>query len=126
MSRSYIFKTFIKNNVNLTFGSDWDVTPLNPLEGIYAAVSRKTLDGKHPDGWYPEQKLSIYDAIECYTKNNAYAGFQEEKLGILKKDMLADFVVLSDDITLIESDDILKVKVLRTVVGGKDIYQLSD
>ncbi len=126
MSRSYIFKTFIQNDVNLTFGSDWDVTPLNPLNGIYAAVSRKTLDGTYPDGWYPEQKISIYDAIECYTKNNAYAGFQEEKLGVLKKNMFADFVVLSDDITSIEPDDILNVKVLRTVVAGKDIYQLSD
>ena len=126
MSRSYIFKTFIQNDVNLTFGSDWDVTPLNPLNGIYAAVSRKTLDGTYPDGWYPEQKISIYDTIECYTKNNAYAGFQEEKLGVLKKNMFADFVVLSDDITSIEPDDILNVKVLRTVVAGKDIYQLSD
>ena len=126
MSRSYIFKTFIQNNVNLTFGSDWDVTPINPLEGIYAAVSRKTLNGKHPDGWYPEQKISIHDAIKCYTKNNAYAGFQEKKLGVLKKDMLADFVVLSKDITSIETDDILKVKVLRTVVGGKDVYESSD
>lgn len=126
MARSYIFNTFIQNNVNLTFGSDWDVTPLNPLEGIYAAVSRKTLNGKHPDGWYPEQKISIYDAIKCYTKNNAYAGFQETKLGVLKKDMLADFVVLSKDITRIETSEILKVKVLRTVVGGKDVYELSD
>tara|TARA_X000000368_G_scaffold77533_1_gene57851 strand:- start:2663 stop:4273 length:1611 start_codon:yes stop_codon:yes gene_type:complete len=126
MARSYIFNTFIQNNVNLTFGSDWDVTPLNPLEGIYAAVSRKTLNGKHPDGWYPEQKISIYDAIKCYTKNNAYAGFQETKLGVLKKDMLADFVVLSKDITTIETSEILKVKVLRTVVGGKDVYELSD
>ena len=126
MSRSYIFKTFVQNNVNLTFGSDWDVTPLNPLEGIYAAVSRKTLDGRHPEGWYPEQKISIYDAIKCYTKNNAYAGFQEEKLGVLKKNMLADFVVLSNDITAIKPSDILKVKVLRTVVGGNDIYKLSD
>ena len=126
MARSYIFNTFIQNNVNLTFGSDWDVTPLNPLEGIYAAVSRKTLNGKYPDGWYPEQKISIYDAIKCYTKNNAYAGFQETKLGVLKKDMLADFVVLSKDITRIETSEILKVKVLRTVVGGKDVYELSD
>ena len=101
MARSYIFNTFIQNNVNLTFGSDWDVTPLNPLEGIY-------------------------DAIKCYTKNNAYAGFQETKLGVLKKDMLADFVVLSKDITRIETSEILKVKVLRTVVGGKDVYELSD
>ena len=122
MSRSYVFNTFIQNGVNLTFGSDWDVTPLNPLEGIYAAVSRKTLDGSNPDGWYPEQKISIFEAIKCYTKNNAYAGFQEKKTGILKEGFYADFTVLSEDLTSINIENILDVKVMRTVVGGKEVY----
>ena len=122
MSRSYVFNTFIQNSVNLTFGSDWDVTPLNPLEGIYAAVSRKTLDGSNPDGWYPEQKISIFEAIKCYTKNNAYAGFQEKKTGILKEGFYADFTVLSEDLTSINIEIILDVKVMISVVGGKEVY----
>jgi len=122
MSRSYIFKTFLEKNVNLTFGSDWDVTPLNPLKGIYAAVTRNTLDGSNPKGWFPEQRLSVEQAIMCYTKNNAYSGFQESKLGTIEKGKYADFVVLSDDITAIDPENILTTFVLRTVVGGKDVY----
>ena len=123
MSRTYIFKTFIDNNVNLTFGSDWDVTPLNPLLGIYAAVTRKTLDGSNPEGWNPEQKLTVEEAIACYTNNNSYAVFSEDKLGVLQKDMFADFVVLSKDITSIEVDDILKTTVLKTIYNGKEVYK---
>jgi len=122
MSRSYIFKTFLDNGVNLTFGSDWDVTPLNPLEGIYAAVTRSTLDDSKPEGWFPNQKITVEDAIICYTKNNAYAGFQENKLGSIEKGKYADFVVLSDDITAIDPENILTTFVLRTVVAGKDVY----
>ncbi len=123
MSRTYIFKTFIDNNVNLTFGSDWDVTPLNPLLGIYAAVTRKTLDGSNPEGWNPEQKLTVEEAVACYTNNNSYAVFSEDKLGVLQKDMFADFVVLSKDITSIKVDDILKTTVLKTIYNGKEVYK---
>jgi len=122
MSRSYIFKTFLEKNVNLTFGSDWDVTPLNPLNGIYAAVTRNTLDGSYPNGWFPEQQLTVEQAIMCYTKNNAYSGFQESKLGTIEKGKYADFVVLSEDITSIDTEKILTTFVLRTVVAGKDVY----
>jgi len=122
MSRSYIFKTFLENNVNLTFGSDWDVTPLNPLKGIYAAVTRNTLDGSSPNGWFPEQRLSVEEAIMCYTKNNAYSGFQESRLGTIEAGKYADFVVLSEDITAIDPENILTTFVLRTVVAGKDVY----
>ena len=126
MSRSYIFKTFLENNVNLTFGSDWNVTPLNPLEGIYAAVTRKTLDGSNPNGWYKNQKISVEDAIICYTKNNAYAGFQEDKLGTLQNGKYADFAVLSKDITSINPDSILSTYVLKTIVGGKEIFNYKN
>ena len=122
MSRSYIFKTFIDNNVNLTFGSDWDVTPLNPLAGIYAAVTRRTLDGSNPSGWYPEQRITVEDAIACYTRNNAFAVFQEHNVGYLKKGMFADFVILSNDITSINAKDILNTKVLKTIFNGKEVY----
>ena len=123
MSRTYIFKTFIDKNVNLTFGSDWDVTPLNPLFGIYAAVSRKTIDGSNPGGWNPEQKLTVEEAIACYTNNNSYAVFSEKNIGVLQKDMLADFVVLSKDITSIKIDDILKTRVLNTIYNGKEVFR---
>ncbi|MDB2351404.1 amidohydrolase [Candidatus Marinimicrobia bacterium] len=123
MSRTYIFKTFIDKNVNLTFGSDWDVTPLNPLFGIYAAVTRKTIDGSNPGGWNPEQKLTVEEAIACYTNNNSYAVFSEKNIGVLQKDMLADFVVLSKDITSIKIDDILKTRVLNTIYNGKEVFR---
>ena len=123
MSRTYIFKTFIDKNVNLTFGSDWDVTPLNPLFGIYAAVTRKTIDGSNPGGWNPEQKLTVEEAISCYTNNNSYAVFSEKNIGVLQKDMLADFVVLSKDITSIKIDDILKTRVLNTIYNGKEVFR---
>jgi len=122
MSRSYIFNSFLDQGVNLTFGSDWEVTPLNPLEGIYAAVTRRTLDGSNPGGWFREQRISVEEAIMCYTKNNAYAGFQESKLGTIEKGKYADFVVLSDDITEIDPENILTTFVLRTTVGGQDVY----
>ena len=123
MSRTYIFKTFIDKNVNLTFGSDWDVTPLNPLFGIYAAVSRKTIDGSNPGGWNPEQKLTVEEAISCYTNNNSYAVFSEKNIGVLQKDMLADFVVLSKDITSIKIDDILKTRDINTIYNGKEVFR---
>jgi predicted amidohydrolase YtcJ len=126
MSRTYIFNTFLDKNVNLTFGSDWEVTPLNPLEGIYAAVTRQTLDGSNPNGWFNDQRISVENAIMCYTKNNAFAGFQEDKLGTIEKGKYADFVVLSDDITKIEPINIPKTIVVRTVVGGRDVFTLNN
>lgn len=126
MSRTYIFNTFLDKNVNLTFGSDWEVTPLNPLEGIYAAVTRQTLDGSNPNGWFNDQRISVEDAIMCYTKNNAFAGFQEDKLGTIEKGKYADFVVLSDDITKIEPINIPKTIVVRTVVSGRDVFTLNN
>ena len=81
------------------------------------------MDNKNPNGWYPEQKISVDQAVRCYTANNAYAGFQESKLGMLRKDMLADFVVLSDDIFSISPVSIRDTKVLRTVINGKEVYK---
>ena len=119
---TYSFKSLLDNKANLTFGSDWMVAPLKPIEGIYAAVTRRTLDDKNPHGWYPEQKISVEQALKCYTTNNAYAGFQENKLGILKKGMLADLVVLDENIFEISPEKIKDVKVLRTIVNGKQVY----
>ena len=119
---TYAFKSLLNANAKVTFGSDWTVAPLKPVEGIYAAVTRRTLDDKNPNGWYPEQKLTVEEALRCYTVNNAYAGFQEDKLGKIKAGMLADFVVLSDDLFKIAPEKIKDVKVERTVVNGKEVY----
>ena len=120
---TYAFKSLLNANAALTFGSDWTVAPLSPLDGIYAAVTRRTLDDKHPDGWFPEQKITVEQALQCYTVNNAYAGFQENKLGKLKKDMFADFVLLSEDLFAIAPEKIKEVKVLRTIINGKEVFK---
>ncbi len=120
---TYPFRSLIDAGASLTFGSDWTVAPLNPLEGIYAAVTRRTLDGAHPEGWVPQEKISVAEALHCFTANNAYAGFQEDRLGILMPGYLADFVVLSDNLFEIEPEAIREVQVLRTVVGGREVWR---
>lgn len=119
---TYAFRSLLDANARLTFGSDWTVAPMNPMEGIYAAVTRQTIDGANPNGWVPQEKISVEEALRCYTINNAYAGFQENRLGMLKTGMLADFVVLSDDLFKIQPEKIKDVKVLRTIVGGKEVF----
>lgn len=123
---TYAFKNMLDAGAILTFGSDWTVAPLKPIEGIYAAVTRRTLDDKNPNGWYPAQKLTVEQALKCYTVNNAYAGFFENKTGKLKAGMLADFVVLSDNLFSIQPEKIWDVKVLRTVVNGKEVFVKKD
>src|SRR5690606_12185908 len=119
---TYPFRSFIDAGVKLCFGTDWVVAPLNPLLGIYAAVTRRTLDGKNPDGWIPEQKITIEEAIECYTINNAYASFQEDELGSIEPGKFADMVILSDDILTIDPIKIKDVKVDMTIFDGEIIY----
>ncbi|MBI4811392.1 MAG: amidohydrolase, partial [Ignavibacteriales bacterium] len=120
---TYPFRTFLNNKVKLCFGSDWTVAPLNPLLGIYAAVTRRTTDGLNPDGWIPEQKITVEEAIEAYTVNNAYAVFEENEKGSISVGKLADFVVLSDDILSINPIEIENVQVEMTVVGGKIVFK---
>ena len=122
LKRTYPFKSVLDHDIRLTFGSDWTVGPLSPILGIYAAVTRRTLDGKNPNGWYPEQKITVEQALKSYTVNNAYAGFMENKTGMVKSGMLADFVVLSDNLMSIPPKEIEKVTVLRTVVNGKEVF----
>jgi predicted amidohydrolase YtcJ len=119
---TYAFKSLITTDARVTFGSDWTVAPLDPIAGIYAAATRRTLDDKNPDGWFPAEKISVEQALTCYTANNAFAGFQENKLGRLKAGMLADLVILSDDILRISPEKIRDIKVLRTIVNGKEVY----
>jgi predicted amidohydrolase YtcJ len=121
-SRTYAFRTFLNHGVKLAFGTDWDVAPLNPMMGIYAAVTRATLDGKHPNGWFPEQKMTVAEAVEAYTMGSAYAEFQEKEKGSIAPGKLADMVILSDDILSIDPVKIRDVKVLKTFVGGKMVW----
>lgn len=123
LRRTYAFKSLIDAGALLTFGSDWSVAPLNPIEGIYAAVARRTLDDKNPNGWFPEQKIAVEQALRSYTINNAYAGYQENKLGMLKNGMFADFVVLDNDLFSIAPEKIKDVQVLRTIVNGKEVFK---
>ncbi|MBI3193934.1 MAG: amidohydrolase family protein [Ignavibacteriae bacterium] len=120
---TYPFRTFLDKGIRMCFGSDWTVAPLNPLLGIYAAVTRRTLDGKNPDGWFPEQKITIKEAIEAYTINNAYAAFEENEKGSISVGKLADFVVLSQDLITIDPTQIENIIVEMTIVGGKVVYQ---
>jgi predicted amidohydrolase YtcJ len=121
-SRTYAFRTLLNHGVRLAFGTDWEVAPLNPMLTLYAATTRATLDGKNPDGWFPEQKLTIKEAIEAYTMGSAYAEFQENEKGSITPGKLADMVLLSDDVLSIDPVKIRDVKVFKTWVGGKLTY----
>jgi predicted amidohydrolase YtcJ len=124
-SRTYAFRTFLNHGVRLAFGTDWNVAPLNPMLGLYAAVTRATLDGKNPNGWFPEQKLTVAEAVEAYTMGSAYAEFQENDKGSITPGKLADMVLLSDDIFSIDPVKIRDVKVLTTWVGGKIVWDAT-
>ncbi len=119
---TYAFRSLLDAGARLTFGSDWFVAPLDPLYGLYAAVTRQTLDGAHPEGWVPAQKVQLEEALRAYTAANAWAGFQEHEAGVLAPGYLADFVVLSDDLFAIAPEKLRDVAVLRTVVGGHDVF----
>ena len=125
-SRTYAFRTFLNHGVRLAFGTDWDVAPLNPMLTLYAAVTRATLDGKNPDGWFPEQKLTITEAIEAYTLGSAFAEFQENEKGSIATGKLADMLVVNEDLFSIPPEKIREAKILKTFVGGKLVYQAAD
>jgi predicted amidohydrolase YtcJ len=120
---TYAFRGLQDAGARMAFGSDWTVAPIDPLYGIYAAVTRRTIDGAHPGGWVPQQKISVEEALAAYTTNNAYAAFLEGELGTLETGKFADLVVLSDDILTIDPVEIEHVRVDLTVVGGKVVYE---
>ena len=120
---TYAFRTLLDHGVHLAFGSDWTVAPLNPMLGLYAAVTRATLDGKNPNGWFPEQKLALKEAIEAYTMGSAFAEFREKEKGSLTPGKLADVVVLDTDLFSIPAEKIKGAVVRYTMVGGKIVYE---
>jgi predicted amidohydrolase YtcJ len=120
---TYAFKSFLDAGVLLACGSDWTVAPLDPISGIYAAVTRRTLDGKNADGWIPEQKISLEEAIKGYTINGAYTEFAEDMKGSVQEGKFADLVVLSQNLFEIPPEDILDTEVLVTIFDGEIIYK---
>jgi len=115
---TYAFRDLLDAGARLTFGSDWTVAPLDPLLGIYAAVTRRTLDGANPEGWIPAQKITVDEALTAYTRTNAYADFRERDLGTIEVGKAADLVVLARDLRAIPPEEIGRVAVDLTMVGG--------
>jgi len=123
---TYAFKSLLDTGARLAFGSDWFVAPPVPLMGIYAAVTRRTLDEKRPGGWVPEQKISVEDALRAYTSGAAYAGFAEGTRGVIRKGMLADLTMIDRDLTTIAPETIRDAKIVRTIVNGKVVYEAPE
>lgn len=119
---TYAFRSLLREGVTLVCGSDWTVAPLDPLTGIYAAVTRRTLDGGHPQGWVPQEKIGPADAIRGYTLNGALAEFAEDSKGSITPGKLADLVVLDRNLFEIPPEEILKARVCMTLVGGRVVY----
>ncbi|AHE55050.1 hypothetical protein NX02_16860 [Sphingomonas sanxanigenens DSM 19645 = NX02] len=120
LNGTYAFRSLIDSGAHVTFGSDWPVAPIDPLSGVAAAVLRQTIDGANPGGWLPEQRVTAAQALHAYTAENAYAGFQDDRLGTLKPGNIADFAVLDRDLIRDDPAGITGAKVLRTVVDGKE------
>jgi predicted amidohydrolase YtcJ len=122
LAGTYAFRSLLDSHAHVQFGSDWTVAPLDPLLGIWAAVTRQTLDGKNPGGWLPGQRIAVVEALRAYTVENAYGVFAERRRGTLAAGMLADLVVLNQDIRAIPPDSIRNTRVRTTVVGGKVVF----
>jgi predicted amidohydrolase YtcJ len=123
---TYAFKSLIDSGAHVAFGSDWYVAPATPLEGIFAAVTRRTLDGENPEGWVPYQKITVEQALHAYTDEAAYASFEEERKGTIEVGKLADMVLLDRDITTIPPETIPETQVVRTIVGGRTVFAAKD
>jgi predicted amidohydrolase YtcJ len=120
---TYPFRTLLDSDAPLAFGSDWTVAPLDPMLGVYAAVTRRTLDDKNPGGWVPEQKITVGEALRAYTYGNAWATFNEQKWGTLAPDRFADIVVLDRDPFAVPPESLGTIKPRYTFVGGKLVFQ---
>lgn len=123
---TYAFRSLLDSGATLAFGTDWTVAPLNPLLSIYGAVTRRTIDGKNPSGWVPEQKISVEEAVRAYTVGSAYAEFQDTVKGTITPGKLADLVILSRDLFTIDPKEIENVKVLMTIIDGRVVYEARE
>ena len=119
---TYAFRSLLDAKATLAFGTDWTVAPLNPMLSIYAAVTRRTLDGKNPAGWIPEQKITVEEAVRAYTVGSAFAEFAEDAKGTLAPGKLADMVILSQDIFNIDPAEIEKTRIVMTIMDGRIVY----
>ena len=119
---TYAFRSLLDTHARLMFGSDWTVAPIDPILGIYAAVTRRTIDGRNPRGWIPQQKVSVEDALRAYTINNAYGAFRERDLGSLAPGKRADMDVLSQNLLTIDPTRIPSVRVEYTIIDGDIVY----
>jgi hypothetical protein len=120
---TYAFRTLLDSDARLAFGSDWSVAPLDPLAGVYAAVTRRTIDGAHPDGWVPEEKITVAEALRAYTAGNAYGLYAETVFGTIAPRFAADVVVLDRDLFRVPAESLGQAKVRYTIVGGKVVYR---
>ena len=120
---TYAFRSLLDAGVILSFGSDWPVAPLSPIEGVYAAVTRRTIDGLNPDGWQPQEKITVEEALSAYTVANAYSGFEEDRAGTLEPGKRADFVMLSEDPREVAPANIRSIEVLETVIDGVSAFR---
>jgi predicted amidohydrolase YtcJ len=124
---AYAFRSLAEHGAVLSFGSDWPGTnasyyPINPLLGIYAAVTRQTLKGEPADGWYPQERISLEEAVRYFTVNNAWATFEENDRGTIQRGKLADLVVLDRDIRTRPPRELLETQVLYTIYDGRIVY----
>jgi predicted amidohydrolase YtcJ len=122
---TYAFRSLLDSGAVLAFGSDWTVAPLDPMTGIYAAVTRRTLDGKHPQGWVPEQKITVEETVRAYTVGSAYAEFTEKVKGMITPGKLADLVMLDQDIFKIDPVEIQNTHVSLTILDGRVVYEVG-
>ena len=120
---TYAFRSLIDAGAKLAFGSDWFVAPPTPLEGIYAAVTRRTLDDANPNGWVPEQKITVEEALRAYTSGAAFAEYTEKDKGVLARGMLADLAMIDGDLTRMPPEKIRDARVMLTIVGGKIVFE---
>jgi predicted amidohydrolase YtcJ len=120
---TYAFRSLMDAGATLAFGSDWTVAPMDVREGLYAAVTRRTLDGANPGGWVPEEKITLEQALTAYTWGSSFAGFMEQKVGRLEPGRYADLVILSEDLFQIDPEEIPSVGVELTMVSGEIVFR---
>jgi hypothetical protein len=123
LAGTYAFRSLLEQAAPLAFGSDWTVAPLEPVLGLYAAVTRRTLDGRNPEGWIPEQRIGLEDALRAYTTGVAYAAFDEDELGVLRPGFLADLVLFDRDLFAVPPATLDQARVRATIVGGRVVYE---